>query len=122
MKSIKRKLSKNLAGRTRLSPDQLERVKGQAGEGLASRYLSDGTLSLQLARNLAKAKRKARKFVLYSDQLGKRVYISKKVEDIPLTFHPDEALKFFEGFDSPDTKVKYWNARIPTLKFVTTHE
>ncbi len=123
-KKIQPKLSKNLAKRVWLNAEQLERVKGQAGNGLATRYLSDGTQSLELTRKLAKAAKKAKRFVLYSDQLGKRIYISKVDETFPLTFEIKEALTFFHGFDNPELKIEYWGNRIPKkfLKFNTTYE
>lgn len=118
---IKPKLSKSLAKRTRLNAGQLERVKGQAGNGLASRYLPDGSQSLELTRRLAKAQKKAKKFILYSDQLGKRIYLSGSLEDYPLTFEKKEALTFLEGFDDPERKIKYWNERVKLIKFKSTH-
>lgn len=121
MKQPVKKLSKQLSKRTKLSPSQLERVRGQAGGGLASRYNDNGEQSLTLTRRLAKAAKKARRFILYSDELGKRVYVSSEIADIPLTFDKANALLFFEGFDDPQAKVVYWNKRIQALKFITTH-
>lgn len=121
-KKPKPKLSKTLTKRTKLSPSQLERASGQAGEGLASRYGADGVQSLTLTRRLNLARKKVKKFVLYSDQIGKRVYISKEIENFPLTFEKSDALKFFNGFDDPAVKVRYWNEFFPLLKFKTTHE
>lgn len=121
---IKPKLSRTLSRRTKLTPDQLARVKGQAGEGQASRYRADGTQSIELTRRLAKAYRKAKRFVLYSDQIGRRVFVSADTKLAwPLTFDKKEALKFIEGFDDPGTKVQYWNEFFiaQPLKFKTTH-
>lgn len=108
MKKPAPKLSRTLAQRTKLTKDQLKRVKGQAGEGLASRYTPDGRQSLELTRRLAKARKKARKFLLYSDQLGRRLFLSSSVKGVPLTFEEKEALRFFEGFDDPKVKKNYW--------------
>lgn len=125
-----KKLSRELAKYTKLSPDQLERVKGQAGEGLASRYDNEGNLSLPLARKLAKAKAKAKRFVLYSDQLGRRLYLSGDTKGVPLTFDKREALRFIEGFDDPKIKKEYWErmfslyepgSLLSNVKLKTTH-
>lgn len=122
MKAPKRKYSHSLSKRTHLTQEQLKRVAGQAGNGLASRYGKDGVQSLVLTRRLAKAQRKATRFVLYSDQLGKRIYVSATIDDNEqLTFDKKGALQFIDGFDNPETKVKYWNTQIPILKFKTTH-
>lgn len=105
-----KRLSRQLDLRTKLTPSQLSRVKGQAGEGRSSRYNPDGSQSLELTRRLNKAKTKARKFVLYSDVVGRRLYLSANNKELwPLTFDIKEALKFFEGFDDPGTKVLYWD-------------
>lgn len=129
-------LSKNLALRTKLTPEQLQRVKGQAGHGLASRYDKDGNQSLQLTRNLLKAKRKAKRLVLYTDQLGRRLYIadSAKIklrgDEALLTFDKAEALHFYEGFDDIVQACRYWSLSIHrgqlitafnTLNFISTH-
>jgi len=123
MKRPKPKLSKTLTRRTKLTTEQLTRAKGQAGNGLASRYDKNGTQSLELTRKLAKAAKKAKRFVLYSDQLGRRVYVSTYTgsEYAPLTFDKADALTFIQGFDDPAVKVAYWNICFAVLKFTTTH-
>lgn len=121
MKPPKPKLSKTLTKRTKLTTDQLTRARGQAGNGEASRYGTDGVQSLELTRRLAKAQRKAKRFVLYTDQLGQRLYIAKDVA-APLTFDKAAALTYVQGFDMPELKVEYWNQMFRgLLKFTTTH-
>lgn len=116
---VGKKLSVDLSSRTHLTKEQLVRAKGQAGDGLSSRYGSDGTQSLALTRKLAKAAKKARRFILFSEQLGKTVYVSKAKELFPLTFDIKEARTFIEGFDDPRAKVSYWNLTIPSIDFMT---
>lgn len=97
--------------KTTLKPDELARVDGLAGDAQAARYGSDGKLvGAKTLRGLLKAKKKARKYVLYSDLLGRRVYIwdNSKTTDTPLTFEIDQALQFYEGFDDPEKKSANW--------------
>lgn len=105
-----KKLSKQLTKRTKLTKEQLQRAKGQAPDGLASRYDTDGNQSLELTRRLAKAQKKARRFVLFSEQLGKIVYVAKSAEAFPLTFDIKEARTFIEGFDNAHEKTAYWDS------------
>lgn len=122
MKAPKKKLSKTLTTRTKLSAEQLQRAKGQAAQGAASKYAADGTQSLELTRRLFKARAKAKKFVLYSDQHGKRLYLSNNTkEEFPLTFDKKQARIFYEGFDDPNVKINYWKNIFPTIHFITTH-
>lgn len=122
------KLSKQLAKRTALTPAQLERVKGEGG-GAASKYDSSGKQSLALTRRLAAARRKAKKLVLYTDQLGRRLYIGDRAKMnlrdgvLPLTFDKDEALIFFEGFDDTTQAARQWSIELsqPLLNFISTH-
>ena len=119
MKHPARKLSKNLANRTKLTPEQFERVKGQASGGRASVYDENGEQSLVLTRRLHAMKRKARKFVLVDTSLCPRpLYVSKNVDD-GVTFQKDEALHFFEGFDDPSAKLSYYGERFKLLKLFT---
>lgn len=92
--------------RVKLKPNQLKRVKELSGEGESSKYNAAGEMELQRVRGLAKARAKASRYVLYTNQLGKRLYITKEVnEDAPLSFTLSEALHFYEGFDDPITKI-----------------
>lgn len=99
-----------LTNRTKLTPDQLATVKGRAPEGLASRYDETGRQSIELTRRLVKAKRKAKKFILFSDQLGKRLYVGMCEGE--LTFDKKEAMKFYYGFDDPTVKARWWSWEI----------
>lgn len=71
--------------------------------------------SLRHIRSLAKAKQRAGRFALFTDQLGKRLYISKSVEDFPLTFDRSEALEYYEGFDDPERLSVQWCAKFPIV-------
>ena len=77
--------------------------------------------SLELTRRLAKASKKARKFVVYSEQLGKTVYVGARLELFPMTFDIKEARMFLEGFDEPRAKVAYWNIAIPAIDWMVKH-
>lgn len=132
MKHPKPKLSKRLALRTHLTPAQLERVTAE-GNGAASKYGNDGVQSLALTRRLAAAKRKAKRLVLYTDQLGRRLYIGDRAKmnlrsDVsPLTFDKNEALHFIEGFDNIEQACRHWSTALPfaspwaLFKFISTH-
>lgn len=109
-----KKLSTTLTRRTKLTQDQLERVKQQEGNGEAMKFNEQGEFTLELGRRLNKAKRKAQKYVLYSDQLGRRVYVADRTkvnltEQKPLTFNQSEALTFLYGFDEEEVKIKYYS-------------
>lgn len=108
-----------LTKRTRLNPEQLNRVLGSASEGEASKYSADGVQSLELTRRLAKAKRRAKRYALFTDQLGKRLYVAS--DDVGrLTFDKKEALQFFHGFDKPELKLEFFNRAFqPRLSFTT---
>lgn len=97
---------------TKLKPAQLERLKKLAGEGQSGKYGADGKAQLTLIRGLAKARQKAGRFVLYTDQLGRRLYICSPyhvlIEEAPLTFDLTKALQFYDGFDDPATKIGGW--------------
>lgn len=125
-KKTKRKITKviqsqQLTKRTKLNPDQLERVKGSAGRGMAARYTPNGELSLELVRRLHLARKKAKKFTLYTDQLGRRLFVAdpdlirKQLSDEEkeraayITFNKKEALPFYRGFDNPSDKTNYYN-------------
>ena len=71
--------------------------------------------SLRHIRSLAKAKQRAGRFALFTDQLGKRLYVSKEREDFPLTFSRAEALEYYEGFDDPARLSIWWGAKFPTV-------
>jgi|SRR5690606_10312671 len=107
---IVRKQPVDLTTKTKLKPEQLERVKGYAGEGKATKYDENGELSLTLVRRLAKAKRKAKKYVLFTDEIGRRLYVADKTKvdlapyETPYTFNKKEALIFYYGFDDPEVK------------------
>jgi hypothetical protein len=106
------KLSKTLTRRTKLNPDQLARVQQQEGNGEASKYDANGQYSLELGRRLNKARKKAPKYILYSDQLGRRVYVADRrytMEEKPLTFTQSEALTFLFGFDEEQVKIDYYS-------------
>lgn len=113
--------SQTLTKRTKLTAEQLKRVRGSAGRGVAASYTEDGSLSLELVRRLNLARKKAKKFCLYSDQLGRRIYVAdkelikkqlseeEKDRAAYLTFNKKEALPFFRGFDEPSDKTAYYN-------------
>lgn len=103
-----KKLSRTLHKRTKLNPEQLQRVKDQYGDGDAGKYDPDGIQSLAKTRGLAKARANGKKFVLFSDRLKRRAYVG--VWEARLTFEIKEALVFVEGFDSETMKKDYYNA------------
>lgn len=120
MKKSKYKLS----SRVHLTEDQYERMLNEEGEGASAKFekTKDGyELSLRKARALLKAKAKARRFILYTDQIGRRLYIGdnsvlKLTDEYPLTFQKHLALKFVEGFDSHELKSNYYS-KLVGLKF-----
>lgn len=111
----KKKLSKTLHKRTRLNPEQLSRVAGGYGGGEIAKYGPDGVQNLALTRAYAKTKSTAKRFVLFSDRLGRRVFLAdagKTVlveKELPLTFEISQALHFVAGFDDADRKKAYYN-------------
>jgi hypothetical protein len=124
---IPQKGKRDLTKRTKLNARQLERVKGESGQGKSSKFDPDGNLSLQLVRKLAKAKAKAKKYVLFTDQIGRRLYVAdhdkignklrqsntSNEEEACITFDRKEALEFFWGFDDPEQKRSYYNFEHP---------
>ena len=110
-----KKLSKNLANRTKLRPDQLDRVKGGYGQGVAAKYDETGQQRLGLTRALFKGAKSAKRYVLESRRLGRKVYVADSglialsQDELPLTFEISQALKFIEGFDNPELKKAYYN-------------
>ena len=130
-KSAKTKTnSRKLTNRTKLNPIQLKRAKGSAGRGESSVYKADGTMSLELVRRLHLAKKRAKQFVLFTDELGRRLYVGdfnlidfskaeKENENLAvITFSKAEALPFYEGFDKPEMKIEYYNQKLK-LKLLT---
>lgn len=107
-----------LTNRVQLTPTQLLQVQGSAAEGLAARYNAQGKQSLELTRRLNLAKKRAKKFVLCTDQLGKRLYIGPP-EIGRLTFEKSDALRFFYGFDKPEVKIGFYDKFFTLLKFQT---
>lgn len=110
----KKKLSKTLHKRVKLNPEQLSRVAGGYGEGEIAKYGADGIQNLALTRAYAKAKVKAKRFVLFSDRLGRRVFVASPYLDLaekelPLTFDIKEALQFVTGLDDANRKKAYYN-------------
>lgn len=99
----------------KLKPAQLERAQNLSGEGQASTYNDVGEKSFKAIKGLAKARSKAGRFVLYTPILGKYIFVAKEQPDptiAPLTTNLEEALEFYEGFDNPETKAKYWEAEL----------
>jgi hypothetical protein len=100
----------------KLTKSELDRTINLAPNGQSAKFDKNGETSLRLIKSLAKAKLKAGRFALYSDQLGKRLYIGAikltyyKADrsEAPFTFVKSEALEFFEGFDDPAKKIKHW--------------
>jgi len=114
-----------LSNRTKVTPEQLERIQGMEGGGVASTYNEQGEKELSLIRKLSLAKRKAPKFVLYTDQLGRRLYIGDRAllkykpkdQTAAITFDIKQALQFIEGFDNPSVKIAYFNINGAGLQF-----
>lgn len=102
----------DLTKRTSLTPKQLLKIDG-SGNGEKSKYDSRGKQSIELTRALAKAKRKSKRFILFTDQLGRRLYIADPStvtqDETPITFNRKEALSFIEGFDDPERKKRFYN-------------
>jgi hypothetical protein len=124
-KKVPRKSSNILHKFTKLSPGQLERLKESGSSGAHLRYTSEGRLSLELVKRLELAKRKQPKYLLYSDQLGRRCYVGNRDimaivrEEKPVTFDRTQAMVFTEGFDNEEQKIEYFN-KLLNLKFQTT--
>lgn len=80
--------------------------------------LDESPYSVKHIRAIAKAKKRSGKFALYSDQLGKRIYVTNIEfgEPAPLTFDKTKAIEFYEGFDNPEYKISQYEA---ALKQVT---
>lgn len=119
-----------LSKRTKLRPDQLDRVKGGSGNGESSKYRPDGVQSLELTRRLMKAKKKAKRFILFTDHIGRRLYVADpklidvKEDEVNITFNRKEALQFFHGFDDPKLVVDYYDNFLTyeACKFFTEKE
>jgi len=124
----KKKVSRyKLTMRTKLSEEQFARAERETGKAETHAYIKQGKeykKTLRSIRGLAKLWRAAKKYVLFTDQLGRRLYISDvdKVKfaagEKPLTFQIKEALPFAHGFDKPEMKQQYWQ-EITGLKFLT---
>lgn len=103
-----------LSKKPKLTIEQLDRVNGGSGNGAMSTFRSNGVKDYVLVKRLIKAQKKAKKFVLFSDQIGRRVYIADEEKetlkrgDAPLTFNRDNALKFIEGFDDGNAKKVFY--------------
>lgn len=109
-----KRLSKNLGNRTKLRPDQLERVAGGYGHGVIGKYDAQGQQTLKRTRAVHLAAKSAKKFVLFSDKLGRRIYVADAglavlTDELPLTFEISQALRFMTGFDDPEKKREYYN-------------
>jgi len=117
-----KKLSRTLDRRVKLTTEQLDRLKKESGGGVSSKYNEAGEYTLTLGRRLNKARKKAPKYVLFSDQLGRRVYVADRkfvnLEEKPITFNQDEALVFLFGFDEEQIKIDYYSNFL-NLKFLT---
>lgn len=101
-----------LAKRTRLTAKQLKRLKEEGGKGEHLKYSAKGEVSLELIRRLAIAKRNAERYVLYTDEIGRRLYVADREfvkQGAQLTFNIKEALHFLNGFDEPEIKINYFN-------------
>lgn len=100
---------------TKLTKDQLKRLEQMGGNGAHAKYTADGNLSLELVRRVELAKRKQPKFVLYSSEHGRELFIADRdlvkieKEKSPLTTNIKEALTFIEGFDDENTKIQYFS-------------
>lgn len=111
----KKKLSKTLHKRVKLNPEQLSRVAGGYGGGEIAKYGADGIQNLALTRAYSKTKRTAKRFVLFSDRFGRRVFVADSAKldlgekGLPLTFDVKEALQFVIGLDDADRKKEYYN-------------
>lgn len=119
-----KKLSRNLAARTRLTPDQLDRLKMSGNQGDHLKFATSGTQSLVLTKRLVAARKKCKKYVLQTTQLGRTIYIADwriaklAIGESPITFNKKEALVFALGMDDPETKIKYYN-ELTKLKLIT---
>lgn len=119
-KRPKPKLSKTLHKRTRLTASQLARVAGGYGGGAAAKYGVDGVQNLALTRAYAKALRTAKRYVLFTDRLGRRMYVADRNkmnlrdDEQPLTFLCAQALEFVEGLDSVDLNKAYYQELFST--------
>lgn len=111
-----------LSRRPKVSHDQLKRIEGGSGDGIASTFDRNGVKDYVLVKRLIKAQRKAKKFVLFSDQLGRRVYVADdrkerlRKGETPLTFDKNNALRFIEGFDDGNAKKVYYRKIFYTSK------
>lgn len=122
---VNKKTSVQLHKYTKLSPGQLLRLEQSGGNGARAKFSANGEVSLELIRRVELAKRKGPKYLLYTDELGRRTYIadrdldqSIKREDLPLTFEIKKALKFYEEFDNDEIKKKYYHG-LTKLNFRT---
>jgi len=113
----KRKTVEKLHKKTKLTLVELELLKAGGGKGDHIKYSANGEVSLELIRRLSIAKKKSPKYVLYCDQLGRRLYVADKElagldrDTMPLTFAKQEALYFLDGFDEPFIKQKYFQEK-----------
>lgn len=115
-----------LTKRTKLTPKQLLKIEG-AGNGETTKYDCNGHQDLELTRRLAKARLKAQRYVLFNDQLGRRLYIADPVKidlkpnEAPLTFSVKEALNFYRGFDDSERKILFWNKSFKIFTWLSTN-
>lgn len=113
-KPNKKKPSVILHKYTKLSPQQLKRLEQMGGNGAHLKFSADGTVSLELLRRLELAKRRQPKYVLYSNEHGRDLYIADRdivrvpKEQTPLTTNIKEALTFIQGFDDEEKKISYY--------------
>lgn len=139
MKTKKRPQKKRsrykLTNRVKLTPDQHARAQKETGKAEAAMYEPKGgdyVKTLRSIRGIGKAYKKAKKYVLYTNQLGRTLYagdndilklptvneLDEPIPCVPVTFNIYEALKFAMGFDIAERKIEHWN-KITGLKFLT---
>jgi hypothetical protein len=99
----------------KLTQEQYQRVLQSEGLGQSHKFNPKTYVqSLSRIKGLDKMRKRCPKYVLYSDQLGRRAYvadwrIAKLTEtESPLTFDKSEALVFYEGFDDVNMKKSYY--------------
>lgn len=125
-KEIKKKQSKYwLTHRTKLTTEQMERAKIESAGGQDKKYVETTTgvfkQNLALTQAMAKAFQKAQKYVLFSDEHNRKIFIAQD-KQLGLTMDLEQARIFADGFDDPDFKAAYFGGLFNLkLKFHRIH-
>jgi hypothetical protein len=109
--SIKKKFTRATSLKTKLSPEEYERIKGSAEAELYT-YNKKTEMyeqALRLIQGLAKARRSAPQFCLYTIVGGTTLFLKP---DGTLTENKKLAKEFYHGFDSAESRIAFWEDKL----------